>query len=100
MSTDSGQNAATSNPTSKSDVASEIAWLIELPQHARQGQPPTYWGYEEGSQGWTCDINAAIRFKARDEADMCGSDCGILDYEVVEHAWASSVSRPAKGDAA
>ncbi len=83
--------------TSKYDVASEIAWLIELPQHARRGHSPTYWGYEEGAEGWTCDINEAIRFKTHAEADMHGSDCGILDYEVIEHAWVSTPSPAERG---
>lgn len=69
--------------TSKSDVA----WLIEKPQHARPGSPPIYWGYEEGSEGWTADIKEAIRFDTQDEADMHASDCGILEHVAVEHAW-------------
>lgn len=77
--------------TSKSDVASEIAFLIEMPQSARPAnQPPTYWGYDEGSEGWTRDIKDAIRFATFEAADMRGSDCGILDYEVIEHAWSGA----------
>lgn len=73
--------------TTKSDVGSEIAWLIELPQHARPGEPPTYWGRVEEGEGWTRDINDAIRFNTKAGADKYGSDIGILDYEVIEHAW-------------
>jgi hypothetical protein len=76
----------------KSDVPSEIAWLIELPQHARPGKPPTYWGHVEESEGWTRDANEAIRFDTQEGADRYGSDIGLLDYEVVEHAWVTMQS--------
>jgi hypothetical protein len=80
--------------TSKSDVPSEIAFLIELPQRERRSdQPPTYWGFEEGYEGWTCEIDQATRFKSRAEAEDAARGCAIIfrDYEVVEHAWTTSL---------
>lgn len=76
-----------SYPTSKSDVPDEIAWLIELPQSARPDKPPTYWGHVEEGEGWTREVNEAIKFNTKDGADKYGSDIGILEYEVIKHAW-------------
>lgn len=70
--------------TTKSDVA----WLIELPQHARPGEPPTYWGWVEGQQGWTRDVNDAVRYETEaGAAEVAKVYCD--DYVVVEHAWVS-----------
>lgn len=88
---------ATHMPTSDLDVAkkelemtmskSDVAWLIEKPQHARPESPPVYWGYEEGEEGWTADIKQAIRFDTQKEADRRAAYCGVLEHVSVEHAW-------------
>lgn len=71
--------------TTKSDVA----WLIELPQQARPGKPPIYWGWVEGEQGWTHDIKDAIRYESEADAESVAA-VYCDEYVVVEHAWTLS----------
>lgn len=75
---------------SKSDVPSEIAWLIEMTEEERAGRPPIYWGHVEEGEGWTRDIKEAFRFETYYEAVDRASGCGIPDYGVIEHAWVKS----------
>lgn len=79
--------------TSKSDAPGEIAWLIEMTQEERAGRPPIYWGHVEEGEGWTSDVNEAFRFDTQAAADRRGSDVGIPDYLVVEHAWIALLPR-------
>ena len=82
-------------PATKFDAASEIAWLIELPQHARPGEPPTYWGWVDGQEGWTRDVNDAIRYASEAQADKAAA-VYCDDYVIVEHAW--SLPQQVRGD--
>jgi hypothetical protein len=64
----------------------QIYWLIELPQNCRSGSP-LYFGWEEGSPNWTGEVNDAFCFDNKQEAETYANEIGLLDWEVLEHAW-------------
>lgn len=62
-----------------------VLWLIEHPDNGNRS--PFYYGWEEGSLGWTADINAALKFEGREAADKMASDVGLPDYRNADHKW-------------
>ena len=61
-----------------------ILWLIEHPQ---QHQGIFYFGWEEGEKNWTADINAALKFDTKAEAEAMAINIGLPDYRIVDHQW-------------
>ena len=75
--------------TTKSDVA----WLIELAQHARDGGPE-YWSAidHDGDRtiyGWDRDVNHAMRFGDQKAAQTYIDVFAIENADAIEHAWMS-----------
>lgn len=60
----------------------ETAWLVERGDSG----PPRYRTMEQGSIVWTDDVNKALRFARRQDAEMfCAEDADA--WRVVEHMW-------------
>lgn len=62
-----------------------ILWLIEHPDNGKRH--PFYFGWEEGEKGWTADINAALKFETREDAEKMADGCGLWDYQIRGHKW-------------
>lgn len=62
-----------------------ILWVIEHPENGKRS--PFYWGWEEGSQGWTAEIGAAMKFDTRAYAEKHAAGVGVPDYRIVDHKW-------------
>jgi hypothetical protein len=58
----------------------EVAWLFEL-----KGGVPTYWTNED----WTRDVEQAIRFARKQDAELIINDFGWTEAVAVEHMWPS-----------
>ena len=59
----------------------ELAWLIE------KGSPATYLSVESGFYKWTEDVNKAIRFCRREDAEQIG-EIMLDDVDrICEHLW-------------
>ena len=62
--------------------ARETAWLVERGDSG----PPRYRTMEQGSIVWTDDVNKALRFARRQDAEMfCADDADA--WRVAEHMW-------------
>lgn len=62
-----------------------VLWLIEHPDNGDKS--PSYFGWEEGEQGWTGEIKEAFKFDTKAAAGKHASDVGLPDYRIVDHKW-------------
>lgn len=64
---------------------SQTAWLIE--GGAVIGNPAKYLSVENEQYLWTKDVDKAIRFCRRDDAEMISEIVIEEAYKITEHTW-------------
>lgn len=62
-----------------------VLWLIEHPDNGAKS--PFYFGWVEGEKGWTPDINAALKFDTKGQAETMANNVGLPDYQIRDHKW-------------
>ncbi len=64
----------------------EVAWLIEFKQSVSQ-QPAWYGADDTEGLGMVTDVNQAIRFSRKWDAEQVITEIGWTEARAVEHAW-------------
>lgn len=78
------RRAASSSVRGESGSAVEIGWLIENGKNAGDGL--LYRTMKQGNITWTADVNAAIRFARRADAELFAEEDEDA-WRIVEHGW-------------
>jgi hypothetical protein len=69
-------------------VADETAWLIELPEKSGPKYFQPVW-----DDDWTPDVNKALRFARKEDAERYIEHVGWNRAKAVEHMWCDPAPR-------
>ena len=75
------------------EQADETAWLVEV-WPSVSWAVPTYYGIgDETVCAWVTDVNKAIRFKRREDAEMLIAGEVFNGAKAIEHMWVSATPK-------